>query len=584
MPYTDADLYLRDFVEHTGDSGAYPLPVGNPASGVHNPRKSDFRAAMNGMVTDAASYVSAAEAVVASAALYTPAYFENFAAFWADETSWPLGYILNTRAEGWSFRVAPIVAADHHRTRPDGTKFYVEPHFGSVAVDAFGAVGDGVTDDTDAIRAAINSKYAVVFTKDQYRITGSLTLYDQKVHGRGKHAARAATHIICDGNFPCFINRPDYWVQIDLSDFFIEYTLTESKSYAENGQKMGFKFMDAPVPGTSNIGWPEFIRVTNFIVKDAWQGGYDNTGTYMAVFERCEARFCKHGFYKQFGTTHTWINCMVGGDGSQGGTFSETGFTIRNVLAPTLINCAADGLTPAGQAIGGAANFFESCQGITINGWDGEANNIGTVTTATRSYMHFVQSSGVINGFAGYSNKFTFSDGGSAWLILNDGGTLTFNGKTSIHAADLQYVGTGGELNTIGVRNGGKTFVQGGVVRAASGGSPMGSFALNGTGGSISYVASEIDGSIGGLAVNLDPVAAGLGGLGSVGMFLNISTNIVAEGDVVAGSTLIWCSTNANITGSDQPVGSWICLGSAAANSYPHATNPNCVSIFRRVL
>lgn len=128
MPYTAADLYLRDFINHTGDAGAFPLPVGDPSSGVFNPRKSDLRTAMNGVIADAESFVAAAEAAAAAAALYTPAYFVTLTALLADTTVWPVGTVLNTRAEGLACMVAAAGASDHHLTRLDGTKLYVLAH------------------------------------------------------------------------------------------------------------------------------------------------------------------------------------------------------------------------------------------------------------------------------------------------------------------------------------------------------------------------------------------------------------------------------------------------------------------------
>ncbi len=125
MPYTAADLYLRDFINHTGDAGAFPLPVGDPSSGVFNPRKSDLRTAMNGVIADAESFVAAAEAAAAAAALYTPAYFVTLTALLADTTVWPVGTVVNTRAEGLACMVAAAGASDHHLTRLDGTKLYV---------------------------------------------------------------------------------------------------------------------------------------------------------------------------------------------------------------------------------------------------------------------------------------------------------------------------------------------------------------------------------------------------------------------------------------------------------------------------
>lgn len=52
MPVLDPNLTFRDFEEHTGYTGAHPLPRGNPGSGVHNLTKKDFRDAFSGLMAD----------------------------------------------------------------------------------------------------------------------------------------------------------------------------------------------------------------------------------------------------------------------------------------------------------------------------------------------------------------------------------------------------------------------------------------------------------------------------------------------------------------------------------------------------
>ena len=69
MP-TPADRVFRDFKRYTGDGlpnepVAAPLPIGDPTSGVHNPRKSEIREWTNqvdGAVVNAQAAQTAAEA------------------------------------------------------------------------------------------------------------------------------------------------------------------------------------------------------------------------------------------------------------------------------------------------------------------------------------------------------------------------------------------------------------------------------------------------------------------------------------------------------------------------------------------
>jgi hypothetical protein len=115
-------------------------------------------------VTNAEAYATAAAASATAAALYAPAYFNNFAALKANTSSWPVGQLLNTRTEGFVYQVAASSATDHHITTAGGTKLYVQAGATGYNVKAFGAVGDGTTDDTVAIQTAVD--YAYVNKKD----------------------------------------------------------------------------------------------------------------------------------------------------------------------------------------------------------------------------------------------------------------------------------------------------------------------------------------------------------------------------------------------------------------------------------
>jgi hypothetical protein len=66
------------------------------------------------------------------------------------------GSYVRTRAEGFSYRVAASGATDHHVATAGGVKLYVVPSEGNANVKAFGAVGDGATDDSVAMTACAN--------------------------------------------------------------------------------------------------------------------------------------------------------------------------------------------------------------------------------------------------------------------------------------------------------------------------------------------------------------------------------------------------------------------------------------------
>ena len=88
--------------------------------------------------------------------------------------------VVRTRTEGFAYKVAATAAADHHVTTAGGVKLYVLPGANGAAVDAFGAVGDGITDDAAVLTrvatfASAEQTVPIVFDRF-YRSTSPLTV------------------------------------------------------------------------------------------------------------------------------------------------------------------------------------------------------------------------------------------------------------------------------------------------------------------------------------------------------------------------------------------------------------------------
>lgn len=122
--------------------------------------------------TNAATSASAAAASAATASQYTPAYFTDVAELLADTRSWPTGQILNTREEGFAYEV---VTSGQHVTTAGGVKLIVLPGASGYNVKAFGAKGDGTTNDTASLAIAFGavSSGTLVFPTGNYIITST---------------------------------------------------------------------------------------------------------------------------------------------------------------------------------------------------------------------------------------------------------------------------------------------------------------------------------------------------------------------------------------------------------------------------
>jgi hypothetical protein len=139
--------------------------------------------------TASATSASASAASAATATLYTPAYFNNVTALLADTRSWPVGQLLNTRAEGFAYQVAASAATDHHVTTAGGVKLYVQVDAnGGYNLSAFGATLDGSANDTPILKAAI----------DAIKVAGIIDAPPVITVSKGK-TLRLATACVIDG-------------------------------------------------------------------------------------------------------------------------------------------------------------------------------------------------------------------------------------------------------------------------------------------------------------------------------------------------------------------------------------------------
>ena len=111
------------------------------------------------------------------------------------------GSVVRTRAEGFAYVVAASAATDQHVTTAGGVKLYVQPGASGYNVKAFGAVGNGVVNDTAAFQSAISAAAtgsAIYVPGNADYIVGALT------HG-SKFFHWICENCTLNGSIPSFV-------------------------------------------------------------------------------------------------------------------------------------------------------------------------------------------------------------------------------------------------------------------------------------------------------------------------------------------------------------------------------------------
>lgn len=140
---------------------------------------------LSGSVLAAANSAADAALSAAQAALFDNIFIDDVTTLLVDTTlSYSLGpgtqvavgdYI-QTRAEGFSYEIAASGATDHHITTAGGVKLRVLPDVdGRMNIRAFGAVSDGVTDNTFAFTRAMATGRKIVIPEGVWYAASQIT-------------------------------------------------------------------------------------------------------------------------------------------------------------------------------------------------------------------------------------------------------------------------------------------------------------------------------------------------------------------------------------------------------------------------
>lgn len=179
-----------------------------------------------------------------------------------------------------------------------------------VSVKDFGAVGDGVTNDTAAVQAALNASTNVFFPPGQYLVTSSLTIPGADDTVRDSYvisgASAKASKIIASNTFDVFRDSGTYPTRIIFKDLqiaaagvsAISQTVGFGGGFTYNVETTTAASVTPPATVRSairlgialNCGFKDLV-ITGFDCGVYIKGGYQNT------FDRCRFDQCFYGVY-----------------------------------------------------------------------------------------------------------------------------------------------------------------------------------------------------------------------------------------------------------------------------------------------
>ena len=283
-----------------------------------------------------------------------------------------------------------------------------------VSVKDFGAVGDGVTDDTAAIQAAINYTStrssvggSVYFPPGSYKITSTIYTYGSGGVGQVGIVGSGlfSTRILPSGDFTAINLVTSYQ---ESGGFSIAWPTTAAASIPAT--RIGIEIAGA--------NWQfSYATLKNVTVMYGYRGYVLNDWTgqplgtaYLCTLQQLTAFRCADwGFYlnsKTGSTTLRMIHCYVRGDNSSGGAQYGKGVYATNFNDIYTEQLAID------QCLNSWVQFvnYNVC---VMNGSAFEANKIAS-SSATAIYFNGVNT--IVNGIKDISG--TYDTSGNARVIF----------------------------------------------------------------------------------------------------------------------------------------------------------------------
>jgi hypothetical protein len=354
-----------------------------------------------------------------------------------------------------------------------GGKRWKRHYDGAVSVKWFGAKGNGVIFDSDAIDAAMAASQYVFLPPGQYRISRPIIWLNHWLVGSLDNGTLSMsnnqTMILADGTFPAFKYQHPNGYNChgggikNVNIYFADGTLPAT--VATRPDAIGFL-----CDGTT--GYPAFHTFENITVRGAMWAIFDASGSWMAKYKQIHSENSVCGIYKRYGTTHTLESCYHRG--------GKAGYWFQDVLGVTLNSCAID-LTETDLA--GYYPLFVENSNVVWNGGDFEGIKV------MGDQREIIRANGAstmlqINGARFLASEVTA--GASEQYMVR----ATNNAKVQLNAVDFtptSYLGNTGLFAYLVANSGGSISMRGGVLPAVTGGTPASAYSGLPIGGVVTY-------------------------------------------------------------------------------------------------
>lgn len=241
-----------------------------------------------------------------------------------------------------------------------------------VTPQVFGAKGDGVTDDTEAIQSAMDycqlNRTKLVFPSKKYIITKpllyrNLGFYNYEIEGQGGNVIIELTTLAKTG-----ITAPDpYGVDVNVNAAIVILTDTNQSKYSRIS---GIRFST-----TVNADYAIYASLTeNNHIHDCFFEGFKfgifDKGSWVNRIERCIARnISDTGFYIESGTSTYLKECYV--------DFAERGYYLAAGYS-SIQNCACDNTRRWSYMFGGGEGDNVTADTLSVSMMNCGSENSGT--------------------------------------------------------------------------------------------------------------------------------------------------------------------------------------------------------------